>query len=261
MNSHVYRLLATLAAAALASGCGEKETPHRHAHADAHGHAKNGDHAKPSHEHDHRHRHADGRDPAPDRHRSTAAASFRAGDGLRLAPKTSTALGVTFAAVTERRLTPMFAVTARVFEPGPSAKALALVPSTVADALEQHPPAEVTLLSVRRDRSSTAAPAELVLGLPGSPELGATIPLELRGAERTVLCLPRAAILASATGTFVYVKNGDALLRTAVKLGSSQGDRVEILAGLPAGAEVAAAAVEQLWLTELRLTKGGGHSH
>ena len=36
---------------------------------------------------------------------------------------------------------------------------------------------------------------------------------------------------------------------------------VEITDGLYAGDEVVASPVNQLWLAELRLTKGGGHSH
>ena len=36
---------------------------------------------------------------------------------------------------------------------------------------------------------------------------------------------------------------------------------IEITDGLYAGDVVATGGVEQLWLTELRLTKGGGHSH
>ncbi|MBK9991892.1 MAG: hypothetical protein IPP19_14495 [Verrucomicrobia bacterium] len=51
------------------------------------------------------------------------------------------------------------------------------------------------------------------------------------------------------------------MLRTAVKPGANDGEYIEILDGLYAGDVIATAAVEQLWLTELRLTKGGGHSH
>ena len=68
-------------------------------------------------------------------------------------------------------------------------------------------------------------------------------------------------LLRTATGTFVYVVNGASLLRTPVKPGASDTTHVEILDGLYAGDLVATAGVEQLWLTELRLTKGGGHSH
>ena len=70
-----------------------------------------------------------------------------------------------------------------------------------------------------------------------------------------------AALLRTATGTFVYVVNGANLLRTPVKPGASDGAFIEILDGLYAGDVVVTHGVEHLWLTELRLTKGGGHSH
>jgi len=46
-----------------------------------------------------------------------------------------------------------------------------------------------------------------------------------------------------------------------VKVGARSPDFVEINDGLYAGDVVVAAPAEQLWLAELRLTKGGGHSH
>ena len=68
-------------------------------------------------------------------------------------------------------------------------------------------------------------------------------------------------MLDTATGAFVYVVNGEAYLRTPVKTGASDADHVEIADGLYAGDTVVASPVNQLWLSELRLTKGGGHSH
>jgi multidrug efflux pump subunit AcrA (membrane-fusion protein) len=76
-----------------------------------------------------------------------------------------------------------------------------------------------------------------------------------------VLAVPRSALLDAATGTFVYVVNGDHYLRTPVKTEARSADFVEITDGLYAGDVVVVSPVEQLWLAELRLTKGGGHSH
>ena len=80
-------------------------------------------------------------------------------------------------------------------------------------------------------------------------------------ADSAALTVPRSALLDAATGTFVYVVNGTSYLRTPVKIGASTADHVEITDGLYAGDTVVAAPVNQLWLSELRLTKGGGHSH
>ena len=76
-----------------------------------------------------------------------------------------------------------------------------------------------------------------------------------------VLTVPRSAVLEAAGGTFVFVVNGATYLRTAVKTGARSADHVEITDGLYAGDTVVTTAVDQLWLAELRLTKGGGHSH
>ena len=99
---------------------------------------------------------------------------------------------------------------------------------------------------------------EIVFAIPDNPPVGSTISLTLRGPVSTGSAVPQSALLRTATGTFVYVVNGANLLRTAVKLGANDSEYID---GLYAGDVVATAGVEQLWLTELRLTKGGGHSH
>ncbi len=190
-----------------------------------------------------------------------APASFKEGKGLQLAAETASALGVKTAEVEERKLAHAFQVTASVFDAGPPARAATLVPPEIADELERHPPSEAKILSVRRDLSSALTQVEMVLALPGSPKIGTTLEVTLRGPERTTPAVPRSAVLRSATGSFVYVVNGAHLLRTAVKTGASDGTFIEISDGLYTGDAVVTAGVEQLWLTELRLTKGGGHSH
>jgi multidrug efflux pump subunit AcrA (membrane-fusion protein) len=73
--------------------------------------------------------------------------------------------------------------------------------------------------------------------------------------------VPGSAVLETVYGPFVYVANGRALLRTAVRLGARRGGDVEITDGLYGGDQVAVRPVETLYLIELRATKGGGHSH
>ena len=75
------------------------------------------------------------------------------------------------------------------------------------------------------------------------------------------MTVPRAALLDTALGTFVYLINGEAFLRTPVTTGAMDDDIVEITDGVFEGDTVVTSPVSQLWLTELRLTKGGGHSH
>jgi hypothetical protein len=219
------------------AGCGKKESASGHDghdHGDAHGQAEE---------------------------EEIAPAKFKEGQGLQLAAETSAALGTKTAEVEERAVTHAYEVTASVFDAGPPARASSLVPSEIADELEKHPPAEAKLLAVRRDLKNALMQVEIVLELPGTPAVGTTISLTLRAPAREGVAVPRAAVLRSATGTFVYVVNGAYLLRTPVQTGASDGEYIEILDGLYAGDVVVTAAVEQLWLTELRLTKGGGHSH
>lgn len=190
-----------------------------------------------------------------------APARFKEGQGLQLAAETSSALGLKTAEVEERSVTHIYEVTVSVFDAGPPARASSLVPVEIADDLEQHPPSEAKLLAVRRDLSAALTQVEIVLGLPGTPEVGSTVSLTLRGPARQGAAVPKAALLQTATGAFVYVVNGTHLLRTPVKTGANDGEYIEILDGLYVGDVIATTAVEQLWLTELRLTKGGGHSH
>lgn len=218
--------------AAMLAGCGGKKASSTDEHGDAHAHEGG---------------------PAP--------ASFKEGQGLQLAVETAKAVGVKTAEVEERKLAHVFQVTASVFDAGPPARATTLVPPEIADELERHPPSEAKILTVRRDISSALTQVEVVLGLPGSPAIGTTLEVTLRGPERTALAVPRSAVLRTATGTFVYVSNGAYLLRTPVKTGTSDGAFTEIADGLYTGDAVVTGGVEQLWLTELRLTKGGGHSH
>jgi hypothetical protein len=238
MRCTILAALALPVAAALTfAGCSKKESPtghDGHEHGDAHGHAEEAE---------------------------EAPARFKEGQGLQLADETTAALGLKTAEVEERPITHAYEVTASVFEAGPPARASSLVPVEVADELEKNPPAGARLLAVRRDLKPALTQVEIVLELPGAPAVGTTLSLTLHAPAREAVAVPTAALLRSATGTFLYVVNGAFLLRTPVQTGATDGEYIEILDGLYAGDEVAVAAVEQLWLTELRLTKGGGHSH
>jgi len=202
------------------------------------------------HDHDHHH-HPEDESPV----------KFTEGAGLRLSAETSAALGLQTGEAGERSVQHVHELTASVFDAGPPARASSLVPREIADELEKHPPAEAKILAIHRELSAALTQAEIVFAVPENTPVGSTITLTLRGPTRTDVAVPRSALLRTATGAFVYVVNGANLLRTPVKPGANDGEYIEILDGLPAGAVVATAGVEQLWLTELRLTKGGGHSH
>lgn len=79
--------------------------------------------------------------------------------------------------------------------------------------------------------------------------------------NEAVTVIPSSALLRTVAGTFVYVVNGEAYFRSAVKLGSQTTEKIEVVDGLYSGDQVVTKPVETLWIIELRATKGGGHSH
>jgi len=259
--------LAIIGALALA-GCGKSGPAagddHEHAHEapgeSPHGHdEKTG--ATDDHDHDHGHDHdAEKKDEPGHDHGDEEAggsARFEAGRGLALEPETVAAIGLTPATVQSRPLAATAEITATVFDAGPPARASALVPLAVAETFAGDP----HVRAVHRDTLNALGQVELVVAAPAGATVGATLALKLRTPAREALSVPRAAVLRTATGVFVYVQHGEHWLRTPVTAGASEGEFTAITDGLAAGDTVAATAVEHLWLTELRLTKGGGHSH
>ena len=80
------------------------------------------------------------------------------------------------------------------------------------------------------------------------------------GTKRPILSIPRAALLETITGTFVFVEREGHLFRIPVATGTITNDSVEIAEGITLADKVVTAPVELIYLTELRLTKGGGHA-
>ena len=72
-----------------------------------------------------------------------------------------------------------------------------------------------------------------------------------------VIAVPRAALLRTTEGDFVYTANEGFFLRTAVKLGRMDHDFAEVTEGLYAGDSVVSHPVLTLWLTELHNVNGG----
>ncbi len=250
-HSRLTLVVGSLTLAMLFAGCGKKDADHAEA-----GHAEHGEEGEGG----------------------GAGATFKAGRGLQFLPEVVAALDVRTAEAEERSLARNLSLTAQVFANGRSPRALALVSATQAVGLKPGlkaaiRPAEGTsgssataeLIAISRTAEQASGQVELIFALPpGLPtaDLGDTITLSLAvAADSSALTVPRSALLDTATGTFVYVVNGTAYLRTPVTIGASTADLVEITDGLYAGDTVVAAPVNQLWLSELRLTKGGGHSH
>lgn len=125
---------------------------------------------------------------------------------------------------------------------------------------------EGTVWKVDETQVPVTGMAEVLVKIPDPEEnlmIGAflTGKAELHTPEIGAVRIPRSAVLDSAAGAFAYVREGEYLKRTPIKIGASNDEFVEITEGLYEGDEVAITAVQALYITELRATKGGGHSH
>ncbi len=189
--------------------------------------------------------------------------AYKPGRGLTLSPQITKALGLTTVEATERSLAPVAQLTAHVFATQPTVLASARLPLAEAEGLEQASFQAAKL--VRIDRSTATATrlvdAVFALDRQPAPAMGDFVTIALATQPVTALAVPHTAVLDGATGTFVYVLNGESYLRTPVKLGARSADFIAVTDGLYAGDFVVVSPVDQLWLAELRLTKGGGHSH
>ena len=265
-----------LAVSLAIGGCGQDHSPHDgHAHAagedgrEAHGGGGAGAHA---HEHE-----------------ESSGADFEEGAGLLLSDEAREAIGLETAEVAQRQLSLQYAATGRVFhsahqhgEDFPDHKdghayAHAMIPSATAELLKRGQTVEVEwpayhggeplqgrLSSLDRDMARAIGQVEAVIEISDPEErleFGVFLTARLAGAERTALAIPRSALVDAATGRFVYLQNGERWLRRPVKVGGGNEQFVEIVDGLAKGDLIVSKGAVDLWLIELRFTKGGGHSH
>lgn len=189
--------------------------------------------------------------------------AFKKGRGLSLSPEVVGALGVKTASAEPRTLSTALTVRVHVFALAPASLAFATVPAAAAASYESASVSGARLLRVDRTAAEAAGFVDLVFELAPGPKraFGDELELSLTGPSLASLSVPASSLLETATGTFVYALKDGFYLRTEVKTGPRAGAFVGIVDGLSPGESVVATPVEQLWLAELRLTKGGGHSH
>ncbi|MDR2513561.1 MAG: hypothetical protein LBD01_07205 [Puniceicoccales bacterium] len=124
---------------------------------------------------------------------------------------------------------------------------------------------QARLLNISLATQKASGFAELVFELkPALAGNGAPAQLTLSRDMETPnngVTIPRTALLESSNGNFVYAVANGHYRRTPVQTGGANATHVLLKGGLPAGTTIVTMPVEQLWLAELRLTKGGGHSH
>jgi multidrug efflux pump subunit AcrA (membrane-fusion protein) len=247
------------------SGCGKK-------HAESDGH----DHGKEEAGKDDGHGHGE---------ESPSGAVFKAGKGITLTDETRKILGVEVADVIERKLPNQIRFTVQVFgekhhhtfnqtdHSGCDVHGAGFLSSNAAAAVRAGQPVQLFKDTNRPlagvvfavQKALALGESEIVVGVSNASaalKAGEFVPARINlPRDEPVTVVPQSALLRTSEGTFVYAVNGDAYLRTAVKVGAEADGWVEITDGLLAGDQVVTKPVQTLWLIELRATKGGGHSH
>lgn len=271
------------------TGCGEE----KHSSDDGHGHEAQPAQSTDAHDHEaHGHGDGHGEGDGHDHGVEAAGASFEEGQGIRFEPSTAEVLGLKTAPVTERHVRHGVQSSGQVFrgagEPAShsgnyrkgTAYVSALINSDVAKRLKigqdvqlvERAPQTRTftgkLSRFERALESVTGQVELIIAVPDPDKvlkvgdfLGIEAVGEAGDKKETVVSVPDAAVIRAASGTFVYVANGDYFLKTDVETGQQGEGYTEIVDGLYEGDEVVVSPTEKLWLIELRAVKGGGHSH
>lgn len=187
--------------------------------------------------------------------------TLKPGAGLTISPDIRAVLGLVTAPSEERVMPPKLGVSALVFKAGPPALANITLATAEANALAARPLPGSHLVSRTPHGPSPESPVDLVFALDDHPAAkpGDFIGITLALADSPAgVAVPRSALLRTVGGTFVYVVNGGAYLRTTVVAGAESAGFIAISDGLYAGVEVVTHPVQQLWLMELHLAQGGG---
>lgn len=210
---------------------------------------------------------------------------YEEGKGLLLKPETAEAIGLQFASVSEQPLSSRVELEAQVFlaagdtMPAHNLKqriayASAVIPADQAKQLHVGDP-----VTLRKGKDELSGSLSKISSYPGGGGHQTSLTLEIADpksllhvgefihvavigplAKKPTLSIPKAAQLETITGSFVFVERDGHLLRIPVVAGTVAGDSVEITEGLNSGERVVVAPVELIYLTELRLIKGGGHA-
>jgi hypothetical protein len=210
---------------------------------------------------------------------------YEEGKGLLLKPETAEAIGLQFTSVSEQPLSSRVELEAQVFLAAGDtmpvhnlkqriAYASAVIPADQAKQLHVGDP-----VTLGKGKDELSGSLSKISSYPGGRGHQTSLTLEIADpksllhvgefihvavigplAKKPTLSIPKAALLETITGSFVFVERDGHLLRIPVVAGTVAGESVEITEGLTVGDKVVLAPVELIYLTELRLTKGGGHA-
>ena len=115
-----------------------------------------------------------------------------------------------------------------------------------------------------RNTAETAATYKAGYGIRLNEQAAAFAGIELGEAESRDLpgvmgatVVPQSALLRTVRGAFVYVENGEWLLRSPVRTGVEASGHIEVIEGLYEGDRIATSGVKALWLAEISAVNGG----
>lgn len=221
----------------------------------------------------------------------TTGISFSEKSGLKVSPETAHFIGLKIAEVEERPVKAEFRFAARVYRaasearfdaavPGVSTRALASGPVSTEQAALLHEGQSVSVTTeaagplvahvttLERGLEKAHGLAEVLLSIADPEERlpsGAFVTATVHwGGEKTVVSVPRSALLKTTDGDFIYTVSGDSFVRAAVKVGAVNGEFAEIADGLYAGDQVVVQPTMTLWLSEIQALRGGkscAHGH
>lgn len=210
--------------------------------------------------------------------------SYENGKGLKVNETSIKMLGILFGTAEKKSLVPVVSVSAQVYRSSSEAPtkfsrertgmayATVLVEPVVADQLQAKQTfifndhtVDGTLWRVDRTQLPVTGKVELLMELSdpqGKLSVGSYVNghFQVNVPPTPMVVIPTGALLKTVQGTFVYVKNGDYLLKTPVQQGQQLDQLTAITQGLQGGETLVVQPVENLYLIELRLSKGGGDS-
>lgn len=214
----------------------------------------------------------------------TDAVEFKEGHGIALHPKIKKNIDLKVAEVSEVPVAAEFSIPLYItkeaegiqqvaFEPGRESRSEASGGISKEKAAQLQPGQEVQLRVDLLGSNPTAKGIVKRVETTASPALGdyevvvetnSPFPrgTRLEGifhlpAGDAVTAVPRSALLKTVEGWFVYAVNEAFYLRTPVKLGATSGEVAEITDGLYAGDQIVVSPVNDLWMAELQILRGG----
>lgn len=229
--------------------------------------------------------HQEGDGHAHESGEAQAGVTFNAKKGLLVPPTTAKFIGLQVADVEEREIAAALQFSAQVYRAASAARFASLQPDAAPTALasgnvsqaeaaklSEGQPASVQtgnddsaisgrIVTLKRDLVKASGQVEVLLAIVDAQQTlaaGAFISVSAsRGGEKSVVSVPRAALLRTTEGDFVYTVSGDHFMRAQVKLGVANHEFAEITDGLYAGDQVVVKPVMTLWMAELQSIRGG----